>query len=602
MKRTISVTLGGRLFNIEDDAYEQLKKYLDDLRQHFSHEQGEIVADIESNIADKFADKISPAKQAIDLADVKELIAVMGTVTDLDEELPQNKEEKVNSSVNQKEFSKKLYRDVDNRVIGGVSAGLGVYFGVDPLIFRVIFLILVVVGGSGILIYLLLWLLMPAARTSAQKLEMAGDPLTIESLRDLAKQNIPSNEELRQSANRFSSRITAGLRSLVDLIGRGLRSLGSIFRWAFGLGALLVALGLAVAFSVALFTGFFNLNNPYFTQDLPIAELIGYGPVRWLLLALYSAVIIPLALVIMGAVGILRRKIKFNWPVLAITFILWLVALVGVSSLVFHYRPVVTDYLNDPKNQPVIERELPVNPYTKIKNYDSRLRVHTVNSEQYSLKIVGPKAAAESVSAFRQGDELRFYRTHPRRCLFCFKRNEIVDVYLGLPTLNYYYGTYDTELEITNLKTDNLKLILKGGSAKVKAEVNYLEIDSMGTKLELDSNGQTAKQANIFLDGVAQLQAPNFPVENMGLIILSPEASAEVNVSKTLKTYISPKAKWHNTGTAPEEKIVNPIKIDSDDYRYEDLEEGYLSDIEESLVFTEWKPVDLGSGTATSTK
>jgi len=184
MKLTVSINLGGYSFNIDEDAYDELRRYLKSLELYFAGEEGasEIIADIEARIAELFRAKLSGYKQVITIEDVKEVESVLGTPEDFAGKDVTGGHSKSGSS-----GYHRMYRDPDNRIIGGVCAGIGAYWRIEPLIVRVIFLALIFAGGFGALIYLILWVVLPEARTTAQKIEMRGEPVDIHTIKEAVK-------------------------------------------------------------------------------------------------------------------------------------------------------------------------------------------------------------------------------------------------------------------------------------------------------------------------------------------------------------------------------------------------------------------------------
>jgi len=182
MKVTVNINLGGYAFNVDEDAYERLRQYMKTLEKEFSGESSaaEIMTDIEGRIAELFKMRLNSYKQVITMKDVEEVMAILGTPEAISgsgttEERPPRSQ-------------RRIYRDPDRRIIGGVCAGLGAYFNWDPIIWRVLFGALVIAGGFGIALYLILWIVLPEAKTTAQKLEMRGDPVTIENIKDSVKE------------------------------------------------------------------------------------------------------------------------------------------------------------------------------------------------------------------------------------------------------------------------------------------------------------------------------------------------------------------------------------------------------------------------------
>lgn len=187
MTQTISINLGGLLFHIDDEAYEILKGYLQAIERQFRDEKDkkDIIQDIESRLSELFNERINRQKDLIRVSDVNAVIAIMGEPQDfVDDEEPQNAD---SSNSKKAKASKRMYRDPDDRILGGVCSGLGAYFNTDPWIFRALFIVFSIFFLTGIIIYLILWIAIPEALTSAQKLEMRGEPITVENIKNTVK-------------------------------------------------------------------------------------------------------------------------------------------------------------------------------------------------------------------------------------------------------------------------------------------------------------------------------------------------------------------------------------------------------------------------------
>ena len=169
MNKTININIAGTVFNVDEDAYDLLNKYLESIKLYFSKidKDGEIISDIESRIAENFLSKLSNKNNSISLSDVKNVIKIMGTLDDFKQIYDDgNKEEKTFSS-NGKD-PKKLHRDTSDKVIAGVASGISNYFQVDPIIIRIIFLASLFVGGFGFIAYIICWIGIPAKDGSDQ--------------------------------------------------------------------------------------------------------------------------------------------------------------------------------------------------------------------------------------------------------------------------------------------------------------------------------------------------------------------------------------------------------------------------------------------------
>ena len=206
MKKTVTVNLDKTIFNIDDDAYEILDAYLKSLNDHFAREKGgqEILNDIESRIAELFKERLGYGMQVITLQEVNEVIAIMGRPDEIENPLESETSDKTTGEKESDSDSssgsnttrnadaatesatprrRRLYRDPDNRILGGVASGIAYYIGIDVVLVRVILVLLLPLWASSIWIYLLLWICVPEARTTAQKLEMRGETPTVDNIR-----------------------------------------------------------------------------------------------------------------------------------------------------------------------------------------------------------------------------------------------------------------------------------------------------------------------------------------------------------------------------------------------------------------------------------
>ncbi len=175
MKKAFKINLSGAIFNIDSDAYGALKKYLGALENYYTDDIDgkDIVADIENRIAELFQDKLSSYKQSISIDDVKEVLAILGNPDEISED---------DTHVHTKKVLRRIYRNPDDRILGGVCGGLGAYFGIEANWVRLAFVLSVFLLGAGSILYLILWALVPIARTSADILEMRGENITIQNI------------------------------------------------------------------------------------------------------------------------------------------------------------------------------------------------------------------------------------------------------------------------------------------------------------------------------------------------------------------------------------------------------------------------------------
>jgi phage shock protein PspC (stress-responsive transcriptional regulator) len=202
MNKTVNINIGGLFFNVDENAFQKLSRYFDAIKRSLSNAGGqeEIMKDIEMRVAELLQERQLTEKHVVNLADVDAVVAVMGQPEDYridDEETTTG-----SASSFSKTISKKLYRDKDNGLIGGVCTGLGHYFGVDAIWIKIALIIAVFAGfGTGILIYIILWAVTPNANTTSEKISMTGDPVTITNIEKKFREEYDSVSEKLKNAN-----------------------------------------------------------------------------------------------------------------------------------------------------------------------------------------------------------------------------------------------------------------------------------------------------------------------------------------------------------------------------------------------------------------
>lgn len=197
MKKTLTVNLGGTVFNIDDDAYRLLDNYLCNLMAHFSKEEGaeEIVDDIERRISELLAEKMAAGQQVITIADIEQVIARVGKPEEMEQEAAAADASQGNASSQgssaqgstqgsaQNTPRRHLFRNPDDKILGGVISGIAAYFCWDVTLLRLLLLVILVCGyGTLIPVYIVCWFLIPEARTAAEKLSMRGEAITVENI------------------------------------------------------------------------------------------------------------------------------------------------------------------------------------------------------------------------------------------------------------------------------------------------------------------------------------------------------------------------------------------------------------------------------------
>ena len=259
MIKTVSINLGGLVFQVNEDAFATLQSYMHDLKAYYKHEEGgdEIVSDIESRFAELFSESLySTGREVISDDDVLSVINLMGKPQEFDSEEDRSsfEDEKEFDSSESKEAERKLFRDKDGAVISGVCSGLSSYLGIaDPIWIRLLFIVIVLFGGSGILIYLVAWLIIPEAKTASDKLRMQGKPVNITNLESRIK------GEMYDAGNSFKEFVHGEKSSGGNALAKIVNGIGRVFGfclkavWIFAKVILaIIAFSLILALGAAL--------------------------------------------------------------------------------------------------------------------------------------------------------------------------------------------------------------------------------------------------------------------------------------------------------------------------------------------------------------
>lgn len=202
MKKTFTINLSGTVFHIEEDAYNTLHNYLVNLKKYFgnSEEGKEITADIEARIAEIFSQKMSSDKNVVTDEWVNEVMKTMGSPESMTEESAEEPYARRNKT------KRRLYRHPDEKVLAGVCGGIATYFNMDPVIMRIIFVVLAfLTTGAAVLAYIILWIAVPKAVTTAQRLEMLGEEVTIKNIEKFIKDEVNS---VKESYHKFTKSST----------------------------------------------------------------------------------------------------------------------------------------------------------------------------------------------------------------------------------------------------------------------------------------------------------------------------------------------------------------------------------------------------------
>ncbi|OYX84473.1 MAG: hypothetical protein B7Y83_08100 [Flavobacteriales bacterium 32-34-25] len=338
MNKTVNINLGGMFFHIDEDAYQKLSRYFDAIKRSLTNSSGqdEIIKDIEMRIAELLNEKQISEKHVVGLKDVDEVIAVMGQPEDyIIEEEPRTFENQNQQSSRIK--SKKLYRDSEKGIIGGVASGLSHYFGIDVVWIRIILVLFVFLGfGSGIFAYIILWIVTPEAQTTSEKLEMTGEAVNISNIEKKVREEFENVSEKIKNADydKYGNQIKKGANKVGNSLGNFILSIFQII--AKFLGIILIITGLVTL--VLLLIGVFTLGTNSFI-DFPWQGFIETGnftdyPIWSFGLLMFFAVGIPFFFLTLLGFKLLAPNTKSIGSIAKYTLLaIWLIAIVLAISL-----------------------------------------------------------------------------------------------------------------------------------------------------------------------------------------------------------------------------------------------------------------------------
>lgn len=285
MNKIISINISGIVFSIDEQAYDMLRAYIERLRAHFNSTDGgnEIINDIEGRIAELLQSRLINGKQFIADADVQDVIAIMGDPSQMETD-----EQNSNQQRTQAEYTyaeKRLFRNPDDRVLGGVCSGLGAYFGIEQTWIRLAFALAFFFGGTGLLLYIILWIVIPEAKTTADKLQMRGERVDISNIEKKIKDEFKTVEEnFKNFAGRTQPRAQNAAQKIVHLFATILigiakiltRILGffiTLFAVIFFFVSVLLLLGISWPVSFSLYPFFGVLVG---SQGMFILGVLGF--------------------------------------------------------------------------------------------------------------------------------------------------------------------------------------------------------------------------------------------------------------------------------------------------------------------------------------
>jgi phage shock protein PspC (stress-responsive transcriptional regulator) len=481
MNKTVNINIGGLFFHIDEDAYLKLSKYFDAIRRSLANSSSndEIMKDIEMRVAELMTDRQKSDKQVINSKDVEEVITVMGQPEDyrLDDEAESTSNSGTNFNYSFK--TKKLYRDESKGTIAGVCTGLGYYFGIDSIWIKLLFLLLAATS-FGVIAYIILWIAVPKAITTSEKLEMTGEPINISNIEKKVREefeNVSSKfksvdydkmgNQIKYGAERAGNRLSETLTTIFGAFAKVLGVLVAIFS-SFAL------LGICIASVILMFSSTLPENTVFNYINTPI----GLETPLWIQGLLFLFVFgIPLFFLLLLGLKLLITNLKSVGSVVKYGLLaLWIIAIgiaitIGIkeaTQFAYSGKSIQKGELNLKANDTLQVKFVYNDFYSKSVTDRNDFRImqdsagneviHSTNVTIHLKRTDSPFAYVQ-IEKKAKGKSFQQANERSKRINYNFKmvgntllldnfftttianklRNQYVEVYLYLPNNIYYY-------------------------------------------------------------------------------------------------------------------------------------------------------------------
>ncbi len=505
MNTTVTINLAGIAFYIDDNAYQTLHAYLESIEKNLSAEtdKHEVMQDIEARIAEIFHDVLRREHtEVVTMGMVRSVMEQMGTPEDF-RDPSETHETAKGESPSKQFFQRKVYRDTDHQIIGGVCSGLGHWFGIDTIWIRIIFLLCLLVWGITLPVYIILWIIIPGARTAAQRLDMRGEEPTVENIqRELEEQKMhPTNN---------NGCLLTGLKILVWCIG-------GFFLFI----ALIIFYGLFMG-SVSLFP--LGLTGIFFTHNPMVALLLA--------ILVVTVIGLPVFGLVYAIVKYFRKGEHISHRAVWTGFFIWILAVIASTCIGIYEiatNEEVQEALADPDNydywtdtdEVSAQQSLVVEPFNSVSVRGAAKVTLTQAEEQYVTYSAkkGNGFSAEVV------DSVLIVRAGKRGANLWIQTPDLRSIEFSGASKCKTQGVF---------ATDTLSISVSGaGKADMEIQANRLDISTSGaSKIELEGN---ADMMNISVSGASKIDAEELRVR-IAEVRASGASKVALNVTDSLLT------------------------------------------------------------------
>jgi phage shock protein PspC (stress-responsive transcriptional regulator) len=527
MKKTLTVNLNNIVFHIDDDAYDMLQTYLSEIADHFKSddEKKEIMNDIEARIAELFTEKLQKNKNVVNLADVQEIIEIMGKPSqyaDEDEQAEAPKSDK------KQQKTRRFYRDPENAVLGGIAGGLAAYFGWDVTLIRILMVALVFLGvGVIIPIYLVVWLVAPQAITASQRLEMQGEDVTVESIK--AEMN---NVKNYMESEKFKESATTIGEKLMDIFKL-------FFKVVFGfVGAVLGIVGVVLIGALILLL-FFLIFEPAvingFAPDI-VSNWSVITPEKMVMLIVSLILVVgcPIFLLIYWAIRIVSGRQNNSQTASWVVLILWLAGLfmfysVGANTFIrLHNNDGFRYSINWGDNDsPVVDEVRDCDPFNSVE-VSGNIELTLIQDSIQNVTLSSPSDYLSRIITKVENGTLKIYTEQ-------FFMNRKIKVDISSNSLTGLVASGATKIETKNQLVAPEFTVELNGASKADMDLNVLGkfvVQIKGaSKMDLKGTCETFKVKG---SGASKINAKNLIAKNVDIDV-SGASHARVYASENIK-------------------------------------------------------------------
>lgn len=476
MNKTVNINLANVLFHIDEGAFNKMRLYLESVKRSFANTPGsdEILADIEARIAELFHEKLENNRQVITQKEVDEVITIMGQPEDymVDEDIFEDKPKSARNE--DRRGAKKLYRDTEMKYVAGVSSGIAHYVGISPLWVRLLWILLTLGSGGGfILLYGLLWVLIPEAATTSQKLDMRGEDINISNIERTVSEGFDDVAERIKNVDYegVGKKVKNGGKTFFDTIGDIIMFFFKVFGKFIGIILVIVGAATIIGMFVGMLTAttldWFNIPG---MND--IVNNITGAPVWLLSLLIFFVIGIPFFFLLYLGLKILVNNLKSIGNIAKFSLLgLWLISLIAL--IVMGVRTAASHAFTG---------SVPTESPYYLENDSDTLNIQLVASEFY-----------EDGNTMRMNDMIMLYEDDGTPIL------QSEDVRFNILKSNDTIGRISVRKEANGSSYDNARSIASKINYEYTQNGNTLNFNNFLTTTDKTAFNEQEVRVNIYL-------------------------------------------------------------------------------------------------------